>query len=47
MQMKMNIVYWWNDTDRGEPKYREKNLSQCHFAQHKPHSAIEAQSQSK
>jgi len=21
----------WNDTDRGKPKYSEKNLFQCHF----------------
>jgi hypothetical protein len=21
--------HWWNDTDRGKPRYWEKNLSQC------------------
>jgi hypothetical protein len=26
---------WWNDTDRGKPKNLEKDLSQCHFVQHK------------
>jgi len=24
-----------NDTDRGKPKYTERNLSQCHFVHHK------------
>jgi hypothetical protein len=27
----------WNDIDRGKPKNSEKNLSQCHFGQHKSH----------
>jgi hypothetical protein len=27
----------WNETDRGNPKYSEKNLSQCHFVDHKSH----------
>jgi hypothetical protein len=27
----------WNETDRGKPKYSEKNLSQCHFVYHKSH----------
>jgi hypothetical protein len=27
---------WWNDTDRGKPKYfDERNLSQWHFVHHK------------
>jgi hypothetical protein len=27
IKMKMSVGQWWNDTDRGKPKYREKNLS--------------------
>ena len=27
----MSMEHWWNDTDRGKLKYKEKNLSQCHF----------------
>jgi hypothetical protein len=27
----------WNEIDRGTPKYSEKNLSQCHFVNHKSH----------
>jgi hypothetical protein len=27
----------WNETDRGKPKYSEKNLSQCHSVHHKSH----------
>ena len=23
-------VEWWNDNDRGKPKYSEKSLFQCH-----------------
>ena len=26
---------WWNDTDRGKPKYSEKTPSQRHFARYK------------
>ena len=29
--------FWWNDTDRRNPKYAEKNLSQEQFVDHKPH----------
>jgi hypothetical protein len=34
----MSVEYWWNDTDRGKPKYLEKNLSHCHFVLHKSHT---------
>jgi len=33
----MSMEQWWNDTDRGNLKYWERNLSQCHFAHHKSH----------
>jgi len=32
----MSMEQWWNDTDRGELKYWEENLSQLNFTQHKP-----------
>jgi len=32
---KMSMGYWWNDIDRGHPKYSEKNLSQCQFVHHR------------
>jgi hypothetical protein len=35
--MKIGVEHWWNDTERGKPKYTEKNLSQCHFIHHKFH----------
>lgn len=35
--MKMSLVYWWNAAWRGNPKYSERNLSQCHFGYHKSH----------
>ena len=28
---KMRMECWWNYTDIGQPKYSERNLSQCHF----------------
>jgi hypothetical protein len=27
----------WNEIDRGNQKYSEKKLSQCHFVHHKSH----------
>jgi hypothetical protein len=37
MYMSLCMEHCWNDTDRGKPKYWGKNLSQCHFVQHKCH----------
>jgi hypothetical protein len=37
MQVKKSMQYCWND-DNGKRKHSEKNLSQCHFDHHKPHS---------
>ena len=34
----MNMEGWCNDTDRGELKYWERNLSQCHFVHDKSHT---------
>jgi hypothetical protein len=33
--MDVNMDQWWNDTDRGNLKYSEKNLSHCCFIHHK------------
>jgi hypothetical protein len=33
--MKMCVQQWCNDADGGKPKYLQKNLPQCHPAQHK------------
>ena len=27
----MSVEHWWNDTNRGKPKYPEKNQSFCYF----------------
>jgi hypothetical protein len=32
-----SMAHWWNDPDRGKPKYWERNLSRCHFIHHKWH----------
>jgi hypothetical protein len=32
------MEHWWDEIDRGKPKYSEKNLSQCHFVRHKSHT---------
>jgi hypothetical protein len=47
MKMKRKMVIFvsfsqvmehrWNETDRGNPKYSGKNLSQCHSVHHKSH----------
>jgi hypothetical protein len=31
------MEHWWNEIDRGKPKYSGKILSQCHFVHHKSH----------
>ena len=33
----MRMGLWWNDTDRGKPKYFEKIFSLCHFSHNKSH----------
>jgi hypothetical protein len=33
----INMVSWWNDTDRRKKKYSENSLSQWHFAHQKSH----------
>jgi hypothetical protein len=35
--MKTSMEHWWDDTERGKPKYWEINLYQCHFVYHKSH----------
>jgi len=37
MILKGENGQWWNDTERGKSKYREKNLTLCHFTLHKPY----------
>jgi hypothetical protein len=34
-ERNMSIECWWGDTDSGEPKYTDRNLSQFHFFYHK------------
>jgi hypothetical protein len=34
---QVRTQYWWNDSDRGKPKYSEKILCQCRFVHHKSH----------
>jgi hypothetical protein len=29
---------WWNDIDRKNPKFWERNLTQYHFVHHKSHT---------
>jgi hypothetical protein len=31
------MEHWWNEIDKGKPKYSGKNLSQCLFVHHKSH----------
>jgi hypothetical protein len=34
----MSVEVRWNETDRGNPKNSEINLSQCRFVHHKSHT---------
>jgi hypothetical protein len=36
-ELKMSMEGCRSDAGRQKPKYREKNLSQCHFVHHKSH----------
>lgn len=38
MKCLWQVHEWLCSTERAKPKYSEKNLCQCHFAQHKPHT---------
>jgi len=31
------MEHWWNDIDKEQLKYSDKNMSQCHFVHHKSH----------
>ena len=31
------MEYWWNDTEKGKPKYWEINLFHCHCVYHSSH----------
>jgi hypothetical protein len=35
IKIKKTMQYWWNDTDRENRKYAEKNIYQCFFVHHK------------
>jgi len=34
---KMSMGHWWNNTEKGKPKYSGKNISQCHSVYHISH----------
>jgi hypothetical protein len=36
----LSMKRWWNDTDRINPKYSDKNLSTWHFVLQKPHTDL-------
>jgi len=33
--LQITMTHWWKDTDRGKPKYWERNPAHCHFVHHK------------
>ena len=33
-ELQMSKEHWWNDTNRGNPKYLDKNLSHFHSEHH-------------
>jgi hypothetical protein len=33
----VNMELFWDDSDKGKPKYSEINLSRCHFFKHQSH----------
>jgi hypothetical protein len=35
MYMKMIMLRWWNDADRGKPKWCGGKPAPCHFVHHK------------
>ena len=35
--MKISVVYWRNDADRGKPTYLDKTPSYCHLVNDKSH----------
>jgi hypothetical protein len=37
IMMMMMIEHWWNDIDRGKPKYWEEILPHCNSVHHKSH----------
>ena len=34
IKMKMSVEQWWNDAEKGKPKYWERNLSWYQFVHH-------------
>lgn len=36
-EMDMSMEHWYNDSNRGKPRYSEKNLAHCHFVNPKSH----------
>jgi len=33
----MSLKYWWEDNDKGKPKYSKKDMSKCHYVHNKFH----------